>query len=142
MAPTFWAVIIGNGHISVQGNSDDTTLGWFELIAIQLHCKGVRQYDMMSDAENMVESIRGERWSEWTYIHGSVDESPSGDLVRSLVRPGAKSPRPCPRTETTHGSFTVNLDPHSCRFDPRSVVKEIAHQCFTRSPKDSKHIRV
>jgi hypothetical protein len=29
-----------------------------------------------------------------TYIHGSVEESPSGDRRLSLDRPGAKTPRP------------------------------------------------
>ena len=60
----------------------------------------------------------------WTYIHGSVDESPSGDLVRSLERPGAKIPRPYPRAETTHGSFTVNLDPHTRRLHPQLEEEE------------------
>lgn len=65
----------------------------------------------MSDAAKNVENIRGDTRSGHAYIHGSVEESPSGDLVRSLERPGAKTPRPYPRVETHHGSFTVNLDP-------------------------------
>jgi hypothetical protein len=35
-----------------------------------------------------------------TYIHGSVDD----------LCPGAKTPRPYPRTETTHGSLCVSLE--------------------------------
>ena len=46
---------------------------------------------------------------ERTYIHGSVEESPSGERVRSLDRPGANTPRPCPSTDTHHGSLWVNL---------------------------------
>lgn len=44
-----------------------------------------------------------------THIQGSVEESPSGERVLSLDRPGANTPRPYPRTETTQGSFIVNL---------------------------------
>ena len=51
------------------------------------------------------------RWR--TYIHGSVEESPSGDLSRSLDRPGAKTPLPYPRIEIHHGSFIVSLKKHA-----------------------------
>lgn len=43
------------------------------------------------------------------YIHGSVEESPSGERSRSLDRPGANTPRPWPRTEMHQGSLCVNL---------------------------------
>ena len=43
------------------------------------------------------------------YIHGSVEESPSGERTRSLDRPGANTPRPWPRMEMHHGSLCVNL---------------------------------
>lgn len=94
MVLTFWALIIGDGHIPVQGDSDNPTLSGSELIAVQLHRKSVRQDEMMTDAEKKIENIRGDMGGGCTYIHGSVDESPSGDLVRSLERPGAKTPRP------------------------------------------------
>ena len=43
------------------------------------------------------------------YIHGSVEESPSGQRERSLERPGANTPRPYPRIEIHHGSLNVSL---------------------------------
>ena len=43
------------------------------------------------------------------YIHGSVEESPSGQHERSLERPGANTPRPYPRIEIHHGSLNVSL---------------------------------
>ena len=116
---TFRTFIVGDSHISVQGDSDNATLGRFELIAVQLHRKSMGQDNVMSDAMHKVENIRGDAGGGCAYIHGSVDESPSGDLVRSLQRPGAKTPRPYPRTETHHGSFTVNLDPRTHEFHPR-----------------------
>jgi hypothetical protein len=139
MALTFWAFIVGDSHIPVQGDSNNTALSGFEFIAVQLHRKSVRQDDVMSDATNEVENIRGDIAGGYAYIHGSVDESPSGDLVRSLERPGAKTPRPYPRTETHHGSFTVNLDPSVSTHG--LLPKKTTHQYFTRSPKDSKQTR-
>jgi len=59
VAPTLWAFIIGDSHIAVQGDSDNTTLGRLELIAIQLHRKSVRQNDMMSNAKNGLRISRG-----------------------------------------------------------------------------------
>lgn len=44
-----------------------------------------------------------------TYIQGSVEPSPSGDLFLSEDLPGAKTPRPYPRMEMHHGSFIVSL---------------------------------
>jgi hypothetical protein len=113
---TFWTFIVGDSHISVQGDSDNATLGRFELISVQPHRKSMRQDDVMSDTIHKVGNIREDVEGGCTYIHGSVDESPSGDLIRSLERPGAKTPRPYPRTETHHGSFTVNLDHHARQF--------------------------
>ena len=48
------------------------------------------------------------------YIHGSVEESPSGERVRSLDRPGANTPRPWPRMEIHQGSLCVNLRWATC----------------------------
>ena len=48
------------------------------------------------------------------YIHGSVEESPSGERTRSLDLPGANTPRPWPRTETHQGSLCVNLESAAC----------------------------
>lgn len=46
----------------------------------------------------------------FAYIQGSVDESPSGLRLRSLERPGAKTPRPWPRIAQHQGSLIVNLE--------------------------------
>ena len=54
MALTFWTVVVGNGHVPVQSDSDNTTLRGFKLIAVYLHRESVRQDQMMSDAANEV----------------------------------------------------------------------------------------
>lgn len=41
MTLTLWTVIVRDGHIPVEGDSDNTALIGFELIAIQLHRKGM-----------------------------------------------------------------------------------------------------
>jgi len=89
----------------------------------------------MTNATNKAKYIRGDIGGGCTYIHGSVDESPSGDLVRSLERPGAKTPRPYPRMETHHGSFTVNLDPPVIGFDTQFTTKENHSPVFYAVPE-------
>ena len=124
MALTFRAFIIRNSHVPIQGDSDNPTLGGLKLIAVRLYHKSMRQYDMVSDAKNGVGNIRGTVGDGSAYIHGSVDESPLEDLVRSLERPGAKTPRPYPRTETHHGSFTVNLNPQHPSIFTHSLLSK------------------
>ena len=82
-----------------------------------------------------------EQGGERTHIHGSVDESPSGERTRSLERPGANTPRPCPRMEMHHGSLCVSLRSRahvsatSCCSKGRGRG---THQNLTRSPNRSK----
>ena len=49
-ALTFWAFIVWDGHISVQGDSDNTALNGFELGTVQLHRKSMRQYEIVTNA--------------------------------------------------------------------------------------------
>lgn len=67
----------------------------------------VREDDVMANTSFM--SIKEDGDEVGAYIQGSVVLSPTGDHVRSLVRPGAKRPVPYPRAEMHHGSLKVIL---------------------------------
>lgn len=50
VARTFWAFIIWDGHISVQGDSNNAALGGLELGAVQPHCESMGQDDIVGNA--------------------------------------------------------------------------------------------
>ena len=70
---------------------------------------------------------------ERTYIHGSVEESPSGERTRSLDLPGANTPRPWPRTETHQGSLCVNLRWATC--DQHAAIQGMEGQTRTSTSR-------
>ena len=134
---TSWRIVVGNFPITIEGDTNNTVLLGFELFTIELDstCMRVNQVVSDTDSQNMSRSCES---LSCTYIQGSVRESPSAERVRSLLRPGANTPRPKPRTATHQGSLMVSLTPE-VRKDVR--VRMTTHQCLTLSPYRSKHTR-
>lgn len=98
-------IVIWHSPIAVQRNSNLAALGRLELLTIDLHGISVREDNVVADAvgfkvqyqQTFVElGVWGWVWvvREDTHIQGSVELSPSGDLLRSEDLPGAKTPRP------------------------------------------------
>lgn len=94
-------VVVWKSPVSVEGDANETFLLFLELFTVNLDRARVRENDTVTNTierDNKVSRLTGyfsgNDAVECTYIQGSVSELPSGDLVRSLLRPGAKTPRP------------------------------------------------
>lgn len=86
-----------------------------ELLAVQLRSIGMGEDHTVPNTEvgiigyTLSDGIRTSEKIKYTYIHGSVEESPSVERERSLERPGANTPRPYPRIDIHQGSLNVSL---------------------------------
>ena len=103
---TFLVIVIWHSPVTVQCDANLAFLMRFEVLAVDLHsigmCKDHVAPNTVIICKNGYVSCQlynaKHKWTSardrFTHIQGSVEESPSRERVRSLERPGAKTPRP------------------------------------------------
>lgn len=105
-------IIIGHQPGRIERDSDLATLRFFKTAVISCNRVCMGQDDVVAHtSKNEVGVSRKfeSRKVRSAHIHGSVDESPTADRFRSLVRPGAWIPLPYPSHEIHQGSLNVIL---------------------------------